>query len=132
MRGFITSDQRYYETENGQIDPSDREVPIRPSEHHSWDEKDGWRGGRKSDEYRVDKVVFGIRDVGYILAVAAMVIGLYYALKSNVSELATDIRVQGIQIQDIKEAQKSNTQTIHMELEDLKKRIDDHIERGNR
>jgi len=125
MRGFLTTDNRYYETENGQIDPTDREVPVRPSENHSWDEKEGWRGCRKTDDYRVDKVVFGIRDVGYILAVAAMGLSLYFAITSK-------IEIQSIQIQAIKEAQTSNTQTLHFEIEDLKKRLDQHVERGER
>jgi hypothetical protein len=129
MRGFMTTDGRYYETENGQIDPSDREVPVRSPEHQFLDENDVARGTRVSDSYRADKVVFGLRDVISILAVATMVVGLYYALKGNVSELSTEIKVQSVQIQDIKEAQIANTQTIHGELEDLKKRLD---EQGNR
>jgi len=125
MRGFITKDQRYYEAENGQVNPDDREVPIRPSEHHAWDESDGWRGSRKSDEFRAEKVVFGVRDVVSIVSFAVMAVSLYFALGSRLD-------VQAVQIQSIKEAQSANTATIHMEIEDLKKRLDQHVERGQR
>ena len=96
------------------------------------------RGGRSDDSIAGMKIT--IREV--IILVTAVVsiaitgygIVLGISAKLDIQTAKQEGRMDSIQvqIQDIKEAQKSNTQTIHMELEDLKKRIDDHIERGAR
>lgn len=124
MRGFTTVDGRYYETDNGPCSPDDREVPLRPSgERAGRDEPDSWRNPRNTDDLHADKVVFGVREVATILSVAVMGVSLYFALGSRLD-------VQSVQIQSIKEAQAANTATIHMEIEDLKKRLDSHEARS--
>jgi len=130
MRGFITQDQRYYETANGQVNATDKEVPLRPSEHHVWNEDKGWLGARGSDDFSINKLRFKLQEVGTIISIAVMGVSLYFGITSKMEttnvEIRSEMKLQSYQIQTVKDAQVSNTQTLHMELEDLKKRLDIH------
>jgi len=90
------------------------------------------RGGRSDDSIAGMKIT--IREV--IILVTAVVsiaitgygIVLGISAKLDIQTAKQDGRMDSIQvqIQGIKDAQATNTQTLHMELEDLKKRLDNH------
>ncbi len=124
MRGFMTKDKRYYETENGKVNESDLEVPIRPSENHTFDDTwNLWEAPHGDRRIEPRDFVFGVRDVITIIAVVASTAGLYYGITGKMEtttiELRSEIKLQSVQIQNVKES-----------VDDLKKRLEIHETRS--
>lgn len=116
MRGFITKDSRYYETENGKVNQSDVEVPLRPSEHHTWNDGEGWLGARQSDEVKAERMTFQFREVWGIVVVAVMIVSFYFALRGDIRELGKDVMYQGGQIAELKTAVNSTQSALNTHM----------------
>ena len=140
MRGFITQDKRYYEIDNGPNDPSDREVPIRPAEHYTWVDGKGWMGARgSSDAPDILKMKITLQQViTLLIAVVGLactgygiVLGVGARMDVQDAKMQGAMNAQQIQIQGVKDTTAAGFQGLHMEVEDLKKRLDSHIEKSH-